>query len=474
MRANKRNKGKAGIIVCVFIALAIIAGFFWYFVINRNANSEYVEELPLVQSDIPDEAEPDVPEEDLFEEELQQEVDEEEPEPEPTPEPTPTPTPEPEVIVEIPPEDTIISIADADPELFEMLNSIASDFNAAAVSMIMFDGNTATYFTYEFGYADMGAGRPVDVDTVFRVASLAKLTTVICTMVLVDQGLIDLDEDISVYLGYDVVNPYFPESIITVRMLMQHTSSIFDSDAFRNRNSSVTMRSFLERRASFVNEEPGTYFDYSNLGYSVLGAINELVSGKTMDTLAREVLFEPLGIDAAYVSRNLYNTNRIAQIYDNNGLRRTVQSMLATGESGVLGRDMHIAQGNLFISVIDYARILAMLGNGGQFRDVKILSREAVEAIHETNFEVYEYGYMQGLAVRYSHGDIIPGTGFYWHTGSAFGVFAQYIYVTDDNMNRGVVVVTTGATTGREANNMITVCTQLSLAMWERLSVLLD
>lgn len=476
MRANKRSKGKVGIIVFVLIVLAIIAGFFLYFIVNRDVSPESVEEPPAIQPGISDELEFDMPEYDLFEEEFQ--GNEEDTEPEITPEPEPTPEPEADVEIAIPPEDTIISVATADPELFNELNLIAANFNATAVSMILYDGNTATYFTYEFGYADVRARRPVDVDTVFRVASLAKLTTVICTMVLVDQGLIDLDEDISVYLGYDVINPYFPESTITVRMLMQHTSSIYESTAFRTATggrSSDTMRSLLERGTSFLKEEPGTYFEYSNFGYAILGAINELVSGKTMDSLAREVLFEPLGIDAAYVSRNLYDTNRIAQIYNNNhDVRRSVQSMLATGESGVLGRDMHLAQGNLFISAIDYARILAMLGNGGQFRDVKVLSSEAVSEIHEANFEVLEYGYMQGLAVRYSYGDILPGIGFYWHTGSAFGVFAQYLYIADASTNRGIVVVTTGATTDREGNGMISVCTQLSRAMWERLSVLFD
>jgi len=288
-------------------------------------------------------------------------------------------------------------------------------------------------------------------------------------MSLVDEGLLDLDEDISIYLGYDVLNSNFPGAIITPRMLMQHTSSIFDSGAFqvsRDRNTSESMRFLLERGSSFRRNQPGTHFEYTNFGYAILGAIIENVSGRTLDTLARDVLFRPLGIDAAYVPGSLHNKDNIAVIYnDRHVATRSVDAQMEVTESGILGHDLHLAQGGLYIRSLDYARILAMLGNGGILHGVRILSTAAVEEIHDTNIEGASY--RQGLATRYSSDDFIPGAGFFWHTGSAYGLFAQYIYAVPWEESKGIVVVTTGAETGREANGMVTVCSMLSSVIWE-------
>jgi len=287
-------------------------------------------------------------------------------------------------------------------------------------------------------------------------------------MVLVDDGLVNLDTDISVYLGYDVKNTNFPGDKITTRMLMQHTSSVFDSGAFqlsRDRNSSESVRFLLERGSSFRRNQPGTNFEYTNFGYAILGAICENVSGKSLDTLAREVLFEPLDIDAAYIPRRLEDIENIAVLYnETHTVTRSVQSQLEIEESETLGHDLHLAQGNLTISMIDYARILAMLGNNGVLNDVRVLSPGSVRAIHEADVEGASY--QQGLATRLSVGAFITGEGFFWHTGSAYGVYTQYLYSADPDVNRGVVVVTTGANTGRESNGMVGICTELSTISW--------
>jgi len=243
---------------------------------------------------------------------------------------------------------------------------------------------------------------------------------------------------------------------------MQHTSSIFDSDAFhtsRYGNSASSTQRLLETGNSFRRREPGFGFEYTNLGYSVLAAVCEKITGMKFDTLAREYLFTPLGIDAAYVPANLHNTRNIAAIYnERHSMTRSVQSQLDITHSPELGFDNHLAQGNLTISAIDYARVLAMLRGADTFN---LLSEESVRAIHNTN--IRGVGYDQGLATRLSNVPFV-GSNAFWHTGSSYGTFAQYTY-TNDGTNRGVVVITTGATTSR-TNGMVNVCTDLSAAVW--------
>jgi len=336
--------------------------------------------------------------------------------------------------------------------------------------MVVYDGDNGEYYTYQYGFADIRDRRAIDTDTMMRVASLSKLTTVLCAMVLVDRDMLDLDMDISYYLGYDVKIPGFTSTSVTSRMLMQHTASVFDSDDFhesRERNTSRSARQLIEAGTSFKRRQPGTVFEYTNFGYSLLAAVCETIYGKSFDILAREVLFEPLGIDAAYVPARLRDTANIAVIYNaSHSPTRSVQSQLDISDSPELGHDIHLAQGNLTISAIDYARILAMLGNNGSLNDIRILSPQSALAVNNTN--VRGASYDQGLATRRSSLMFMPGGEAFWHTGSAYGTFAQYIY-SADGTNRGIVVVTTGASNERLPNGMLKTCTDLSELAWKHL-----
>jgi len=331
---------------------------------------------------------------------------------------------------------------------------------------VVYNGESRDYYTYQYGYTDISDQRPVDADTKFRVASLSKLIVVICAMTLVEEGKLDLDADISDYLGYDVRNPEFPDAPITPRMLMQHTSSIYDSNAYSsagNRNLVDTTERLLSAGTCFRQRQPGSSFKYSNFGYSVLGLICEILSGKRFDTLTRDVLFDPLDIDAAYLPANLREKTNIAGIYNRSHvLRRSVQAQLDSGDQSVQGSDHNQTPGNLMISVIDYTKVLTMLGNGGTIDGIQILSSDSVQAIH--NADTNGKAYKQGLATRLQNDPDMPEAGSYWHTGSAWGTFAQYNYYISDDANRGVVVVTTGANTKRLENGMVEVCTELSVS----------
>jgi len=383
---------------------------------------------------------------------------------------------------------TVVDIADMgseqmtlrmmNPNLFDDLDEESLAHTSAGVSLVVYDGYSGLYFTYQYGHADIAADRPVDVDTKFRIASLSKLVVAICAMRLVDEGKLDLDEDIETYLGYRVRHPDHPNSPITTRMLLQHTSSIFDSQAFHDSISGsvrVSTETLLSRSSSYWGVRPGAAFEYSNFGYTIVGAICEFVSGKKLDDFAREFLFDPLAIDASFLAANLRDTANIANLYDaSHDVRRSVNIQIEQSRTGELGQDQHLAQGSLMISAFDYAKIVAMLGNGGVFQGVRILSQEAVSEIHNADFETAEY--KQGLSSRFSNDGLLGlDNGYYWHTGSAYGVFAQYIYAassgTDEgvggaNTSLGVVVVTTGASTGRSESGMINVCTHLAEIAW--------
>jgi len=283
---------------------------------------------------------------------------------------------------------------------------------------------------------------------------------------------------------------------------MQHTSSIYDSPDFMEsaERGSMTTSSLLSRNSTFTRSPPGSSYHYTNFGIAVLGAVVELASGKKLDANVREFLFAPLDIDASYLPSNIKETRYISNMYSTrHTLSLPVETQLRRRENETLGQDQSLGYGSLVISAFDYAKILAMLGNGGVFLGERILSPESVAEIHNADFSTPDFKI--GLSTRFTGGgrpgnaaDVIedilvwqlvekdgntgPSDGFYWHTGSAWGLFAQFIYIagagTDEgisgaNTSRGAVVVTTGAWTGRAPNGMIDIGNHLSAIAWRGL-----
>lgn len=376
-----------------------------------------------------------------------------------TPEPTPEETPSLPRLSDMPVE----NLLKLNPELAAQLDELSKKYNCVGVSLAAFDPDRG-YITYQYGLADIAEERAVVEETRFRVASLAKVAGAIIVMSLVDDGQLDLDEDISTYLGYTVRNPSYPDDPITSRMLLQHTSSICDTGGI-NSGAIIfdenTTQNLLGRSSAFRAQKPGEKYEYTNLGYAVLGAICESVSGKLFDELARDLLFDPLGIDAAFVPSNLKSQNVASQYDMSRALKRSAQvqlqaeSYIHTHQSSIIG--------NLTITALDYVKILNLLTHNGAYDDARVLSDRSVEEMNRANFPVSS-GYMQGLAVRLAEGAFF-GEDLYYHPGSAYGTLAQFFYSLEDK--RIAVIVTTGSSSGRGALGDINVSRALSEFVWQ-------
>ena len=146
--------------------------------------------------------------------------------------------------------------------------------------------------------ADGRTQRPFTSATPVRIASVSKLVVALALHRLADAGRIDLDADVSRYLGWRLRNPDFPDSPISIRQMMRHESSLSDTGGYfvplgeRLRD--------LVGPASFSKRQPGAGFDYANLNQAILGEVVEAVTGERFDRAARRLVLEPLGIDACY------------------------------------------------------------------------------------------------------------------------------------------------------------------------------
>ncbi|OAG78268.1 Beta-lactamase [Acetobacter malorum] len=103
----------------------------------------------------------------------------------------------------------------------------------AALAAVKLEHGQPVYQYYGgFARRDGAQTVPVKQETLFRIASISKVVTTIGLMELVEQGKVNLDHDVSEYLGFRLRNPDFPTTPITVRMLLNHTSTLRDGEVY--------------------------------------------------------------------------------------------------------------------------------------------------------------------------------------------------------------------------------------------------
>ena len=158
----------------------------------------------------------------------------------------------------------------------------------AAEVGVAFDRN-GEIGSFADGIADPQTRRPVTPDDPVRVASVSKLVVAVGVMKLVETGKLDLDSDVSTYLGWPLRNPAFPDRPVTLRMLLSHTSSVRDHDDQYAIALGHGVREMMADPRSWDQAHgPGeNYFTYGNLNFPIVGSIVERATGERFDIWMR-------------------------------------------------------------------------------------------------------------------------------------------------------------------------------------------
>ena len=119
------------------------------------------------------------------------------------------------------------------------------------------------------GYKDLENKKQLADGDLFRIASISKSFTATSIMQLVEQGKIDLNGDASDYIGFKIRNPKYPDTKITIKMLLSHSSSLNDSEGYFSLNA-INPDSSKTWKKAYNNYMPGTQYEYCNLGFNPL------------------------------------------------------------------------------------------------------------------------------------------------------------------------------------------------------------
>ena len=250
------------------------------------------------------------------------------------------------------------------------------------------------------GLADPQSGRAVTIDDPVRIASVSKLVVAVGVMKLVEAGKLDLDADVSRWLGWSLRNPAFPDRPISLRMLLSHTGSIRDHDDQYAIPLDGSVQAVMADPRSWdaAHGPGGQYFAYSNMNFPIVASIVERVTGERFDRWMRAQVLEPMKLDACYnwptcsddaVARAVVLTRDGKPVKDDLGGRRPDCPVspaadgacnLGSWRAGENGA-MFAPQGGLRISARGLARVGRMLLNGGTLDGARILSPQSVETL---------------------------------------------------------------------------------------------
>ena len=212
-------------------------------------------------------------------------------------------------------------------QLDALLDDRRSVTELAGMQVVLINDGDIT-FNYAKGMAHQsedGLITPLTTQHKVRVASISKFVMTLGFMTLVESGQVDLNRDVSDYLGFKLRNPNFPEHPITATQLLSHTSSIRDAGVYflpygaQFQDFFQPSKHYLEGAhfASGNNRAPGQFFNYSNLNFGILAGIIENVSGERFDKFMDRVIFKPLSLEISFNNCRFANMNHkhIATLY---------------------------------------------------------------------------------------------------------------------------------------------------------------
>lgn len=261
-----------------------------------------------------------------------------------------------------------------------------------------------------WGYADIEAGRPVREDTIFRLASLTKPIIAAAVMILVEQGKLQLDDELGKYIpelaapmvcktqfnleslddlaSLDLGSLEFEPARrpVTIRDLLSHSSGIGMgvagmAAAMRLCDPSDTLESrFQKFRALPADFHPGEATGYSGLvGFDALGRVIEVISGMALDQFLDEHLFQLLGMTDTIFHLDDSRKERLAVLYKSeNGELSIAPPQEDIQSMAMIGPQYHSGAGGLYSTLLDTDRFARMLLHEGESGGRRILQAETV------------------------------------------------------------------------------------------------
>jgi CubicO group peptidase (beta-lactamase class C family) len=364
---------------------------------------------------------------------------------------------------------------------FPVLDKLYADFAAQrhvpglAYGLVV-DGQLV--HTGSVGYTDVAAHTAVTPQSVFRIASMTKSFVALAVLRLRDEGRLRLDDPAENYLPELKKAPHPPSDAppITIRQLLSHSAGLPEDNPWGDRQMGRTdaeLSALVSRGVSFSNA-PGVSYEYSNLGYALLGRIVTRVSGQPVQAYISEKILRPLGM-----SHTTWDYQQVPATLLAHGYAVAAAAGPGAEEPLLPKGESFAALGGLLTSVEDFAKYLAFQANAwprpitAASPDAGPVRRSSVREMQQPwvfNSLNRSFRYLSGRAClllnSYGYGLRITqdcdGRRYVGHSGGLPGFGSYWLMLPDYGI--GVVAFTNQTYTAPTAQNYAALDTLIALA----------
>lgn len=324
--------------------------------------------------------------------------------------------------------------------------TLINSFAAAKHRYHNFNGNILVsekgriIYKKSFGYADFKSKQPLTERSVFNIASISKQFTAAAVMLLVERGLLRLDDSLAKYF------PEVPYEGITLKQMLTHTSGLPEQNElmfkFWNSDNPITNRDMVEYLIKYKPEaafKPGEDFKYCNTNYSLLAMIVEKVAGQPFQDFVAKNIFKPLEMKQThFLNPTAGNYKTIPNqtenyIADTQGKEFQPPQEIPSYKNAVALTGL-VGAGNIHSTALDLLKWQESL------KTAKILKRESINEMEKPQVKGNvdgsdAYGY--GLAIKSIYNDTkifhYGGTLGYWNSLQHFKRADRTIIVLTNN-----------------------------------------
>jgi CubicO group peptidase (beta-lactamase class C family) len=315
------------------------------------------------------------------------------------------------------------SFADQIPQLQKRIDTAVKHYwdKMGYKRSVQFARGEAILFSKGYGYSNFEHKTPITIDTPFRLASLTKQFTATAILILEQQGRLDLNDPLSTYL------PEFKGSIgdtFTIENMMNHTSGLVrDIEEISDLNISERYVKVADiigmAKNSTLRFKPGSRFGYSNVGFSLLAAVIERVTGMPYKQALNQLIFSPHNL--AQTAHDDYNTIAPGRASGYLNLSREYANAPYENKSYVIGA------GSIMSSAQDMFRWSRALFRGN------VLTSEQRDKITHPKRENYSLGWFTDPYDWEDNGETQTGVNIN-HDGGSQGFSSQLTYLQEHDI----------------------------------------
>lgn len=312
------------------------------------------------------------------------------------------------------------------------------------LSVVFVKDNKIVYH-HHFGLKNRETGEKLKDNTLFRIASISKSFTCSSILQLIQQGKVSLKTDASELAGFPIRNPKYPETVITLEMMLSHTSSINDSQGYFTLDV-LDPKKNADFAKCYNDYRPGEGYEYCNLNFNMCGSFLEKLSGEQFDEYIINHVLNPLGLYGGYMVDKL-DSRRFASLYRWDG-----DHFVCTDDEAYEPRTEKFAHytpcidtalfsptGGMKLSALDLARYMMMHMNYGiSPNGVRIIPEELSKEMQVPRSSDENYGLALWQTDEYSPGVTLTG-----HTGGAYGMRSAMFFNPAEKY--GFVCISNGA-----------------------------